>query len=63
MYNRFDKNNNTKHGFDHSSLFSPNTNAVPIWVILNMTEEEYYVKYRPVVEIKPLLSQTEDEKK
>ena len=41
MYNRFDKNNNTKHGFDHSSIFSPNTNAVPIWVILNMTEEEY----------------------
>ena len=63
MYNRFYQNNHTKHGFDRSSIFSQNTNAVPIWVILNMTEEEYYIKYRPIVEIKPILSQTEDEKK
>ena len=60
MYNRFDKNNNTKHGFNHSSIFSPNINAVPIWVILNITEEEYYLKYSPVVEIKPIQSQNED---
>ena len=60
MYNRFNQNNHTKHGFDHSSIFSPNTNAVPIWVILNLTEEEYYLKYCPVVENKPILSQTED---
>ena len=60
MYNRFDKNNNTKQGFDHSLIFSPNNNAVPIQVILNMTEEEYYLKYTPVVENKPIQSQTED---
>ena len=60
MYNRFDKNNNTKPEFDHSLIFSPNNNAVPIWVILNMTEEEYYLKCSPVVENKPIQSQTED---
>ena len=60
MYNRFDKNNNTKNGFDQSLIFSQNNNAVPIWIIFNMTEEEYYLKYSPVVENKPIPSQTED---
>ena len=54
MYNRFDKNNNTKNGFDHSLIFSPNNNADPIWIILIMTEEEYYLKYSPAVENKPI---------
>ena len=44
MYNRFDKDNNTKNGFDHSLIFSSNNNTIPIWIILNMTEEEYYLK-------------------
>ena len=59
LYNRFDKSNNTKNGFDHSLIFSPNNNAVPICIILNMTEEECFLKYSPVVENKSIQSSTE----
>ena len=39
MYNRFSSNPNSKHGFDHSIISSPQaSNAVPIWEILKMTE-------------------------
>ena len=49
MYNRFSSNPNSKHGFDHSIISSPqNSNAVPIWEILKISEQEYNLKYNPV---------------
>ena len=50
MYNRFSSNPNSKHGFDHSIISSPQaSNAVPIWEILKMTEKEYNAKYNPSI--------------
>ena len=60
MYNRFDKNNNTKNGIGHCSIFSTNGSGVPIRIILNMTEGEYYLKYNPAVKNKPIISSTEE---
>ena len=49
MYNRFSSNPNSKHGFDHSVISSNlSSNAVPIWEILKISEQEYNLKYNPV---------------
>ena len=49
MYNRFSSNPNSKHGFDHSVISSvQSSNAVPIWEILKISEQEYNLKYNPV---------------
>ena len=49
MYNRFSPNPTSKHGVDHSMVSSIQnlSNAVPIWEILKMAEEEYNAKYNP----------------
>ena len=49
MYNRFSSNPNSKHGFNHSVISSvQSSNAVPIWEILKISEQEYNLKYNSV---------------
>ena len=56
MYDRFSLNPTSKHDVDHnpmiSSIQSP-FNAIPIWELLKMTENEYNAKYNPNAVIIP----------
>ena len=50
MHNRFSTTPiPSKHGVDHSIMISKSCpyNAVPVWVLLKMTEIEYNAKYNP----------------